>query len=140
MAPSEAFYQAVERRIELLIVVVTCLGAAIAGVYWGWHVAIGVAAGGALSWLNFRWLDQTVGALLGAAAGSAAGPASVPRWIYARFLGRVILLVGMLYAILKLRWLPGRAVLAGFFSLILAVILEVSYEAATGFREPDSPV
>jgi hypothetical protein len=140
MALSEAFYRAIERRIEWLIVVVSSLGAAVGGVHWGWRTAIGVAVGGGLSWLNFRWLDQTVGALLGAAAGSAASPVKVTPWLYARFLGRVILLVGVLYAILTLRGLPGRAVLAGFFSLILAVLLEVGYEVATGFREPGSQV
>ncbi len=65
---------------------------------------------------------------------------SVPssRWIYARFIGRIGLLLLALYVIFKLPFLPGKAVLAGLFSLIFAVVLEVSYEVATGFREPRS--
>ncbi len=48
------------------------------------------------------------------------------------------LLVCALYVILKVAWFPGRAVLIGLFSLIVGVIVEVTYEVATGFREPPS--
>lgn len=136
---SDAFYRAVERRIEWLTLAVSFSGAAYASQRWGWRAGVGVAAGGVVSWLNFRWLDQGVTALLGTAAatsGSESAPAA--RWIYARFIGRMVLLLVALYVIFKVPWLPGRAVLAGLFSLICAVLLEVSYEVATGFREPDS--
>ena len=58
------------------------------------------------------------------------------RWIYARFVGRMALLIGALYVIFKGAWLPGRAILAGLFTLIAGVVLELFYELATGFREP----
>jgi hypothetical protein len=134
---SDAFYRAVERRIEKLTVAVGVATALYATERWGWRMGIGVAAGAAVSWLNFRWLDQGVTALLDAATRSGD---SVPssHWIYARFIGRTGLLLLALYVIFKLPFLPGKAVLAGLFSLICAVVLEVSYEVATGFREPDS--
>jgi hypothetical protein len=134
---SDAFYRAVERRIERLTLAVGLTGALYAAQRWGWRAGIGVAAGAAISWLNFHWLDQGVTALLKAATHSGD---SVPgsRWIYARFIGRIGLLLLALYVIFKLPFLPGRAVLAGLFSLICAVGLEVSYEVATGFREPGS--
>lgn len=137
MALSEQFYEAVERRIEWLTLVVGGMGAFISGWKWGWRAGLGFVIGAILSWLNFRWLDQGLGALLRAAANpSTASGTPVPRWIYARFLGRMALLVCALYVILKGAWFPGRAVLTGLFSLIAGVIVEVTYEVATGFREP----
>lgn len=137
MALSEQFYEAVERRIEWLTLVVGGMGAFISGWKWGWRAGLGFVIGAILSWLNFRWLDQGLGALLRAAANpSTASGTLVPRWIYARFLGRMALLVCALYVILKGAWFPGRAVLTGLFSLIAGVIVEVTYEVATGFREP----
>jgi hypothetical protein len=138
-APSDAFYEAVERRIEWLTLVLSAAGAVFASVRWGWRAGIGVAVGGTVSWLNFRWLDQGIGQLLRATTGTAEiPPKRVSRWIYGRFLGRLLLIVGVVYVILKTAWLPGRAVLAGLFSLICAALLEVSYEMMTGFREPTS--
>lgn len=136
MAPSEAYYRVVERRIERLTLMLGAAGAAYAGWRWGWKYAAGVAAGSVLMWLNFRWLDQGVGALLQAAAQSEGQPVRNSRWIYARFVGRMALLIGALYVIFKGAWLPGRAILAGLFTLIAGVVLELFYELATGFREP----
>jgi hypothetical protein len=137
MALSERFYEAVELRIERLTVVVGLIGAFISAWKWGWRAGLGFIIGALLSWLNFRWLDQGLGALLRAAANPAAASRTpVTRWIYARFLGRMALLVCALYVILKGAWFPGRAVLTGLFSLIAGVIVEVTYEVATGFQEP----
>jgi hypothetical protein len=137
MAHSEQFYEAVERRIELLTLVVVGMVALISTWKWGWRSGLGFIIGAILSWLNFRWLDQGLGVLLRAAAKPATAPGThISRWIYARFLGRMALLVCALYVILRGAWFPGRAVLTGLFSLIAGVIVEVTYEVATGFREP----
>ena len=97
---SDAFYRAVERRIERLTVAVGVIGALYATERWGWRTGIGVAGGAAISWLNFRWLEQGVTALLDAATRSGD---SVPgsHWIYARFFGRIGLLLVALYVIFK---------------------------------------
>jgi len=138
-ALSDAFYEAVERRIARFTLAISAGGAVFAGVWWGWQAGIGLAVGGILSWLNFRWLDQGVGQLLRAAAGKIeSGSGYASRWVFVRFFARIALMLIVLYVILKTRWLPGKAVLAGFLSLICATALEVSYEIATGFREPNS--
>ena len=137
-ALSDAFYEAVERRIERLTLLVAAAAAIFACIRWNWRAAVGVAVGGVLSWLNFRWLDQGVGQILRTVAGSADLKRPASGWIFVRFFGRVLLIVLALYAILRVRCLPGKALLFGFFSLICAVLLEVSYEVATGFREPNS--
>jgi hypothetical protein len=137
MALSEAYYEAVERRIEWLTLTIGAVLSPAAAWKWGWRAGVGLAFGAALSWLNFRWLDQGVGALLRAAATQAQPiQASASRWIYARFFARMALLVGAVYVIFRGAWFPGRAVLAGLFSLIAAVIVEVTYEVVTGFRDP----
>jgi hypothetical protein len=137
MALSEAYYEAVERRIEWLTLALGATGSSAFGLRWGWRAGVGFALGSVLSWLNFRWLQQGVSALLRAAATpSHSGPEPVSRWIYARFFARMALLVGAAYVILKGAWFPGRAVLAGLFSLIAAVIVEVTFEVVAGFPEP----
>jgi len=138
-ALSDAFYEAVERRIERLTLAITAAAAIFTSVRWGWRAGMGVAVGGTLSWLNFRWLDQGIGQVLTAAAGHVEGkPQHVSRWIYGRFLGRMLLIVVVVYVIFRTTWFPGKAVLAGLFSLICAASLEVSYEVMTGFRERSS--
>jgi hypothetical protein len=137
MMLSDAFYEAVERRIEWLTLAISGAAAVFASIRWGWRPGIGVAVGGILSWLNFRWLDQGIGQLVRAAAGSAeASTGRSSGLLFLRFLGRIVLILVTLYVILKTRWLPGKALLAGLFSVICAASLEVTYEVATGFREP----
>jgi hypothetical protein len=137
MALSEPFYEAVERRIEWLTLAIGAIGALLSGSKWGWRAGVGLALGAVLSWMNFRWLEQGIGGLLGAfAAPQGPEPPRVSRWIYARFFARMALLVCAVYVILRVAWFPGKAVLAGLFSLIAAVLLEVTYEVATGFQEP----
>jgi ATP synthase I subunit len=137
MVLSEAYYAAVERRIEWLTLLLGAIGSPVAGWLGGWRAGLGFAFGAALAWLNFRWLEQGIGALLRAAATrSAPAPQRASHWIYARFFARMALLVGAVYVILRGAWFPGRAVLSGLFSLIAAVILEVSYEVVAGFAEP----
>ena len=136
MAPSEAYYEAVERRIEWLTLALGALLAPVAGWKWGWRAGVGLAFGVVLSWLNFRWLEKGVGALLQSAAAGSQAQVHGSAWIYARLFARMALLVGAVYVILRGAWFPGRAVLAGLFSLIAAVIVEVTYEVVTGFREP----
>src|SRR5579863_2360294 len=98
MSLSEQFYEAVERRIERLTLVAGGMGAFVSAWKWGWRAGLGFIIGTLLSWLNFRWLDQGLGARLRAATNptSALGT-PIPRWIYARFLGRMALLVCALY-------------------------------------------
>lgn len=139
MALSEQFYEAVGRRIGWLTLVVGGIGAIISAWRWGWRAGLGFIVGAIISWLNFRWLDQGLSVILRAAANPAnASGIPVSRWIYARFFGRMALLVCAVYVILKGAWFPGRAVLTGLFSLIAGVIVEVTYEVATGFREPSA--
>src|SRR5271169_604576 len=118
MELSESFYVAVERRIERLTLAVGAVGGAYAASKWGWRTGAGFAIGALLSWLNFRWLEQGIGGLFRAAIPTAGSEPSGLSWlIYGRFFARMTLLVATVYVILRVAWFPGRAVLAGLFSL-----------------------
>lgn len=136
-----AFYRAAERRIERLTLI---LGATVtAGAAWryGWHAAVGVAAGTLISWLNFRLLKQGIGAALESfgqqmAAAQKAAPGSseipppvrLPKRLFVRLLGGFVLLLLTLYAILTSSILPGAAVLTGLFMLVAAVLAELLHQ------------
>ena len=128
-------HTAIERRIELFLV---CLGVAMAttaGAIWGMRAAEGLAAGSALSWLNFRWLKQGAAGLtrLGLAQ-AGLDNVRVPRKVHAKFLGRLALLVLGAYVMLaKLHW-PAAAVLIGVAAVVPAILVELGYELAVGLH------
>jgi ATP synthase I subunit len=125
MHEPDSFYSAAERRIELLTIAIGAAAAIAASIVWGRRTAAGVASGAALSWINYRWLKQGVATL---ARLSTAQPdpekARVPASVYLKFLGRYALLIAAAYAILRGFKLPPASLLAGFFAVIAAVLVE----------------
>lgn len=133
MGTSDAFDQAAQRRVEWLTLGLGAAAALVMAAGWGWREAVGVAAGAALSWLNYRWLKQGVKSLVQASLAQAdAPPLRPPRRVYVKFLTRVALLLGVLYVILTRSSALAGAVLAGLFCLVAAVLLELVYELARG--------
>ena len=126
MTVQENEYAAAERRIEFLTLGLGALAAIVTSMTWGWRPALGVAIGASLGWINYRWLKQGVATLSRLATAQVGTPAPrVPRTIYVKFLGRYILLIASVYAIVSTSWLPPVALLVGFSALIAAVVLEV---------------
>ena len=139
MAASEEFYRAAERRIEWLTLGLGAGATGVAAVRSGWRAALGVALGVALAWVNFRWLKQGVGALAQLfTAQAGATEVRIPKRVYAKFLGRFVLLIAIVYVILSRSWLPAVAVLAGLFALVAAVLVEVFFQLAGGGRQSDA--
>jgi len=133
MADPDSFYRAAERRIEWLTLALGLAGAAFAGMRWGWGPGAGVALGAALTWLNFRWLKQGVGALVTLSTAQAGSEqARVPRMVYLKFFGRFALLLLVVYVILSRSLLPVAAVLGGLFAVVAAVMIELIFELAHG--------
>jgi len=131
----ESEYAAIERRIELFLV---GLGAAMtigAGVGWGLRSAAAAAAGTALCWLNFRWLRRGAAGLirLGQAQADAAR-ARVPTTVHAKFVGRLLLLLLVAYAILAWLRLPAIAFLCGLVAVVPAILAELGYELVHGIH------
>ncbi|HXZ10850.1 MAG TPA: ATP synthase subunit I [Candidatus Sulfotelmatobacter sp.] len=122
----EAFYAAAERRIEYLTIGLGCAAAVAAGFRWGVRAGGGVATGALLSWINFRWLKQGVGALAMLSSGQqGAEKVRVPKSVYVKFLGRFFLLILGAYAILRSFRLPVSSFLAGLFAVVAAALIEM---------------
>src|ERR1700737_4862479 len=135
MAEDEGFYKAAERRIEYLTTGVGAAATLAAAWGWGWRAATGIAVVCALSWLNYRWLKQGVSTLvtLSTAQAGATKP-RIPKRVYAKFLGRYLLLITVAYVILSRFSLPAMALLGGLFAVVAAVLLELIYELVRGSR------
>ncbi len=126
MAADESFYAAAERRIEYFTLAIGAASALVAAVYWSRKAGLGVAAGAALSWLNYRWMKQGIAALarLSTAQEGAEKP-RVPPSVYVKFLGRYALLIILAYVILRGFSLPAASFIAGLFAVVAAVLAEM---------------
>lgn len=133
-------YTAIEIRIERNVLLFAAVGIAIAGPVWGLRAAEALAAGGALCWLNTRWLRRGAAAViqLGLAQAGAAH-VNVPRSTYAKFFGRIVLLVFAVYAILVWLRLPPVALLCGLGAVLPAIVLELAYELVRGDHRWSAP-
>lgn len=133
MAENESFYRAAERRVEFLTLAVGLLAALVAGVRWSWPHGAGVAVGGALAWINYRWLKQGISAMARVATAQAGAEAvRIPKSVYVKFFARYALIIGVVYVIFSRSLLPAGAVLGGLFALVAAVILEILHELVRG--------
>jgi hypothetical protein len=135
MAEPDSFYRAAEWRIEWLTLALGLAGTLFVAVRWGWRPGAGVALGAGLTWLNFRWLKQGVGALVTVSTAQVGSEkARVPRTVYLKFFGRFALLLLVVYVILSRSLLPVAAVLGGLFAVVAAVMIELIFELARGRR------
>jgi hypothetical protein len=129
--PSE--FEAIERRIELLIPLLGG-GMALAATFkWGIRGTVGGALGAALCWLNFRWLRHGATRLINLGMAQAgAEVVHVPRSVHAKLFGRLLLLLVVAYVILSRLKLPAIPVVCGLAAVVPAILVELAYELATG--------
>lgn len=125
-AADKKLVDAAIRRVGHLILALIVPGAAVAAWRWDWTMAAAFALGGALAYANYRWIVSIVDAML------AAGKAKVPRRAYFKLLLPLVLLAALVYVIFSRSLLPVTGILAGFFLLVAAVMLEAVYEVARG--------
>lgn len=126
MAEDETFYAAAERRIEYFTLAIGALAAAAACIFWSLKAGAGLAAGAALSWINYRWMKQGINrlALLSTAQAGAEKPRA-PSSTYIKFIGRYVLLIVAAYVILRGFSLPAMGFIAGLFAVVAAVLVEM---------------
>ena len=128
----DSFYaRAIPRMLRTMLVVGVLL---VAPVYWhyGWVGPIGVAAGAAVSYINFRTLIRGVEAL----GDRIVNQESKERgWaVVARFLVRYGLVGIAAYAIFKGSALAFRGFLWGLSLPVAAMMVEAGVEAWVAFR------
>ena len=131
-APLDSFYaRAIPRMLKIMVVVSVLL---LGPVFWlyGWAGAIGVAAGSAVSYINFRTLIRGVEAL----GDRIVNQQSKERgWtIVLRFLVRYGLVGMVAYAIFKSSALAFRGFLWGLCLPVAAMMAEAGIEAWVAFR------
>jgi ATP synthase I chain len=126
MADDARFYESAERRIEYLTAAIGAAGSAVAVLFWGVRAGVWFAAGAALSWLNFRWMKQGIAALARLSAAHAGSEkVRVPRTVYAKFIGRYVLLIVVAYVILRNFEFAVVSLMAGLFVVVAAVLVEM---------------
>jgi hypothetical protein len=139
MAGDEEFYTAAERRIEWLIAGIGAAATAAAWFVWGRGAAAGLAAGASLSWVNYRWMKQGVDTLARLSMAQVGTQrAQVPASVYLKFLGRYALLIVAAYVILRAFRPPLASLLAGFFSVVAAVLVEMVGQLFRRSPPPDA--
>src|SRR5271155_1698717 len=139
MAGGEEGLPAAEGRTAGLIAVVGAVATAGTWHIWGSRAAAGLAAGAILSWVNYRWMKQGVDTLARLSTAQAGTQrAQVPASVYLKFLGRYALLIVAAYAILRAFRPPVASLLAGFFSVVAAVLVEMVGQLFRRSSPPDA--
>jgi small-conductance mechanosensitive channel len=139
MTRDNAFYVAAERRIEYFTVGLGAAGTIAACIFWSLRNGLGVAAGAAFAWLNYRWLRQGVATMTKLAVGQAgAEKVRVPRGTYVKIVLRYILLIVAAYVILHFFKIQTISLLAGFAANVVAVFAEMIGQLVWKREEPQA--
>jgi hypothetical protein len=128
----EAFYSAVLRRILHTLAILTIVLLPFAVLRYGWLAAAGFAAGGFVSWLNFRSLARGAQGL----ADRIVNLHSRERGaiVVSRFLLRYVLVGGIAYGIFISSPMAFRGFLWGLTLPVGGMLAEAAYEGWTAFR------
>lgn len=102
-------------RNALILLVLLFLTSAL---FWSWGGAVSVGLGGLLAWLNFRWLKSGVEAIL------STQEAPPPRSVITRFVGRLLLILICLFAMIQLSFLSLIGAVIGLSIFVLSGIFE----------------
>jgi hypothetical protein len=105
------------------------LGSAFTGIsliLYGWHIALGLALGSAIAYLNFHWLKRIVDRV--AERASEAKANSRTRVVFLALL-RYGLMGAAAYAILSVSPASLYGLFAGLFLPVAAIACEAAYEA-----------
>jgi|SRR5580704_2905988 hypothetical protein len=112
------FHEQYSRRILTYTLVSGVIVAIVAAAMHSFRWSAGVAVGTALALLNYRWLDQALGGMVTAAqAQEGATKAVVPVSLYAKIMGRYLLIAIVLCVIVKFFRVPILACLVGLLAL-----------------------
>lgn len=106
----------------MLLVIVGCL-------VFGWQTGISIALGGLLAWVNFRWMESGVDRILFGKGEAETG------WTAVKFLGRLVLMLLGLFAMIQASFLSAGGVLAGLSIFVLSGMLEallILFESKSG--------
>jgi hypothetical protein len=115
---------ALVRRLARVMTISVVVGVAAALLFAPWRFALGLALGGALSLLNFRWLHTSVAAVIDLNAKGRRQAAHSSRYLL-----RYLLVGCAVFAAYQLNLVSLPATIAGLCSFVPALM----YEAARQF-------
>jgi len=118
-----------ERRLGRMILFLTPVGAGVAAWRWGGETALAFAVGGALAYLNYRWIVAVVDTLV---RSTQAG--RVPRRAYVKLLAPLLLLGAGLYVIFSRSLVSVGGLVGGLLLLVAAVMMEAAYQVYLAVR------
>ena len=124
---SEFFYSGALPRIFRFMIVLAFVSSFAAWPLYGWRVALGVAFGCAISYLNFHWLKRVLTKF--ADQLSPTEPRRSSKGIVLRFLLRYFLMGLAAYAIFSVSPASLYGLFAGLFLPVAAIACEAAYEA-----------
>jgi hypothetical protein len=112
------------RRSMLILAVMLTLGA---WILFAWRIALGVALGCAVAYLNFHWLKSGVEGLADRVV--QAGKSQSGKGVVFRFLLRYVLMGLVAYGILAVSPASLYGLFVGLFLPVAAIACEAAYEA-----------
>ena len=133
--PDDASHTRISRRIAWLILVLGFAAAVFVFFANSRRAGIGIAIGTFLSWLNFRWLDQSLGVVATvttARAGTAQ--ARTPASFYWKIGGRYVLIAAVIYVTVHYFAVPLLSELVGLLSLGAGAMVGSLYEVFRGLN------
>lgn len=122
-------YARPERRIAWLTLAIGSATAAGVVLVVTPRAGVGVLLGALLAWVNLRWLQQALDALvqLSTAQAGEARP-RISSWVYIKFFARYALIGLVLYVMVSGFRIPVLSMLGGLCALGAAAIAESVYE------------
>ena len=113
--------QAVERRVWRNLFIVVALIITSAAIFAPLNILLGLALGGLLALLNFKWLHTSVRDILNAGASKA------PPGTMILFIVRWIVVALVIYGAHLTGYFDSVAMLSGLFAPAFAVMIEAGY-------------
>ena len=129
---AEKFYSGALDRIRQLMAAIGVVATVIVWLALGWKIAIGLALGCLIAWVNFYWLKQAVSAL--ADRVTSTGRRQSGGGIVLRFLLRYALIALAAYGIFAVSRDSLYGLLGGLFLTVAAILCEAVYEVVGALR------
>jgi hypothetical protein len=133
--PDEASHIRISQRIAWLILILGFLAAVAVFFTKSRRAGAGIAIGTFLSWLNFRWLDQSLGVVATVTTAKAGtAQARTPASFYWKIGGRYVLIAAVIYVTVHYFAVPLLSELVGLLSLGAGAIVGSLYEVFRGLN------
>ena len=113
--------EAVERRVRRNIIGLVVLSSVAAVVFADLRFALGMALGGGLALLNYRWLNSSLKEIL------EVGSEKTPPGTAIKFITRWLLIAAVAWAGNRTGYFDAVAILAGLFAPAVAIMIEAAY-------------